>query len=671
MTTQDQAARRLRGRIALALSIKYSLRVAVAVTFAWGLAVLVARVAGGFGAGVDRWQLGIAAMAGAAALLATIAGAVAFTQRPALSTVRATLDRRAMAGGLVMASDETDIGPWSSHIRPSAAPDVRYRNPRAWWLMLGALVFVGVAFVLPDRYTRPADAGVLDVSDQTQLIADQIEVLEEERIIESDEAEALRDKLAQIQKNASGSDPVKTFESLDHMSERLDKAAELAAEQATGSTQELTEAQALAEAMRDGALDEMSPQEAAEAMGQLADMLQQAAANNSMFADAMDDKTLEAIKAGAKPEAHFKLDVKRAQQLAEMAEELAALKDKLEGQDPSQINPMDAAKMAAMMKKLEKLSEEDLEKLEALARAGEQLAALGVDAMAEIDIAGVADFYVPDDSVKLADLADPNATGRFAGRLPDSQQFFRGAPPAEGFTIPANALNGEAIALTRDENGKLTIYGYKPSITLDWNKLDELDGDHIIMTGGGEAARVYGPDEGGNFDPQALGGACNLARAVKADQLRAMKRMADAKLITPEQLKNLQESGQLNAQAIADLKAMLQQGNMSAKQCAGMACSQPGTGGINRGRGDAPMTWKDPTTDDGAKFQEQTLPPAAMSQREDAQSLGVSLGAPDVADPASARTGGALTGDEGGQSSAQTQTVLPRHRGAVQRYFGR
>jgi hypothetical protein len=615
--------------------------------------------------------LGVAAAAGGGlVVLAGLIGVVYALRRvPSPAVVRAVIDRRASAGGLVMASDEMDIGAWSGRVPTAGSPVVRYRNPRAWWMLVLGLAFVGVAFGVPDRYTQPAQASKLDVSGKTEQLARQIEVLEQEQAIESDEAAAMRDKLDRIERQASGSDPAKTFESLDHMQERLNKTAELAAESATGAAEQLTEAEALGEALQE-TVGEMSPQQAADAMGQLADMLQQAKAGNQQFAQALDEKTLEQIKAGARPEAHFDLDVERAQELADLAEQMNELKDKLAGGDANDLSPADAAKMAQLRKKLSELSAGERKQLEALAEAAQQMAELDVNAIAEVDVAGVAEFYVPDGALELDDVKDANAAKRYAARLGGERPLFRGVDQNKVFKLPKQAFNGEAVALTRDEKGKLTIYGYKPSFNLEWSGIDELEGTHIVATGGGEAARVYGPDEGGSFKPGAMGGACKVCRAVKANQMRALQRMNKAGLIKPGQLNNARQMGRLNDEAIESLKKRLAQGQ-PAKQAAAMACGRPGRGGITRGRGDAPMTWKDPTTDDGAQFKAQTLPPASMAQLKDARSLGVSLGAPEEADPASTSTGGALSGRETGDSSAQTHKVLPRHRGAVRRYFER
>jgi hypothetical protein len=89
-------------------------------------------------------------------------------------------------------------------------------------------------------------------------------------------------------------------------------------------------------------------------------------------------------------------------------------------------------------------------------------------------------------------------------------------------------------------------------------------------------------------------------------------------------------------------------------------------GGINRGRGDAPMTWTDPSAEEGAKFQEEILPPSA--QWSDAQLVGVSRAAPDLSGDDVVVEHGALAGAQGRGRGPHSQTVLPRHQTTVRRF---
>jgi hypothetical protein len=92
-------------------------------------------------------------------------------------------------------------------------------------------------------------------------------------------------------------------------------------------------------------------------------------------------------------------------------------------------------------------------------------------------------------------------------------------------------------------------------------------------------------------------------------------------------------------------------------------------GGISRGRGDAPMTWTDPSVEAGAKFQEEVLPPS--TRLSDAQLVGVSRAAPELSGDDVVVEHGALADAPARGGSAHSQTVLPRHQTTVRRFFAR
>ena len=94
-----------------------------------------------------------------------------------------------------------------------------------------------------------------------------------------------------------------------------------------------------------------------------------------------------------------------------------------------------------------------------------------------------------------------------------------------------------------------------------------------------------------------------------------------------------------------------------------------GKGGVERGRGDAEMTWSDGTREDGALFKEKILPTAGLSEIQNSELVGLSAAAPTAQLNVAAH--GALNGAASGGGSAYTQPVLPRHKGAVERYFKR
>ena len=71
------------------------------------------------------------------------------------------------------------------------------------------------------------------------------------------------------------------------------------------------------------------------------------------------------------------------------------------------------------------------------------------------------------------------------------------------------------------------------------------------------------------------------------------------------------------------------------------------------------------------KFKEETLPEADVAALKRSKVVAISRGTPGNEAPGGTAGSGALEGSAGGGGSANTQVVLPRHRGAVERYFER
>jgi len=94
---------------------------------------------------------------------------------------------------------------------------------------------------------------------------------------------------------------------------------------------------------------------------------------------------------------------------------------------------------------------------------------------------------------------------------------------------------------------------------------------------------------------------------------------------------------------------------------------KPGRGGINRGRGDAPLTWgKESLPFD--RFKAAALPPGAVRSPDDWAPVVEVLGTPGESarqsTPSAARQYAAVAGQ-----SAWRRTLAPRHQSAVKKYF--
>lgn len=147
---------------------------------------------------------------------------------------------------------------------------------------------------------------------------------------------------------------------------------------------------------------------------------------------------------------------------------------------------------------------------------------------------------------------------------------------------------------------------------------------------------------------------------------RTITNLANLRLIDARFLSQCQNAGQCtNPNALA---AFLSQCTNGCNSLCDLAMSY-GRGGIDRGRGDAPMTWKDESSAEGTKFKEEALPPS--SQLSDSQVVGVSRSAPDLSGDRVVVEHGALAGARSSGGAAYSQVILPRYKQTVKRYFNR
>jgi hypothetical protein len=94
---------------------------------------------------------------------------------------------------------------------------------------------------------------------------------------------------------------------------------------------------------------------------------------------------------------------------------------------------------------------------------------------------------------------------------------------------------------------------------------------------------------------------------------------------------------------------------------------EPGRGGVNRGRGDAPLTWgKESLPLD--RFQATALPPGAARSPDDWAPLVELPGAPNEAPVPTTPAAARRYADSAGQT-AWRRTLAPRHQSAVKKYF--
>ena len=184
----------------------------------------------------------------------------------------------------------------------------------------------------------------------------------------------------------------------------------------------------------------------------------------------------------------------------------------------------------------------------------------------------------------------------------------------------------------------------------------------------------------GQIPPELLAGLNGLdkeqmEKLVKALELNkgamsmTMSNLANLKMIDPATLAKLQNAG--HTPDFAGLALYL-------SQCKGGKCDSEvlfswlrkrSRGGPGGGGPEAPMDWDNDTSEANLKFQEHALPPS--SHLDDAQLVGMSKAAPELAKNDLATQHGALDNADASGGSAHAQVILPEQRQAVQNFFKR
>ena len=286
----EKAIGSFRRRLALLLLLRQAVGAATAVMFVHGAALLATRVAPGLPAPSLPFSL---------ALLGLVVAALtprALRQVPPAASVRALFDARGGHGGLLMAAAETPLGGWGAGLSSAARLRILWDKRKAFSLLGLGIAFVLLAAFLPARLVSPARS--LEVKRDVEKLASDIEALKEEKLLDEKRAEALDEKLKELSADASGNDPAKTWEALDHLAENVRAAAQEGAEAALGKAQRLGQAEALAQGIA-GDLAAFSPGVLADAMADLGKRVSEAAKENKGLTESLSKELLEAMRSGS------------------------------------------------------------------------------------------------------------------------------------------------------------------------------------------------------------------------------------------------------------------------------------------------------------------------------------------------------------------------------------
>lgn len=191
----------------------------------------------------------VCAVLAAGALLTSLI--IAKRRQPSPDRIINLLDRVNHGGGMLLSAPELIESGWNHKLILDELPVIKLHSPKAVIIFIGALLFAVAACLAPPAVKTAITGPHLDIKNETETLTEQLQVLEDEKIITRQEAANLREQMEKMEKNAAGEDPVKTWEALDHIKESLSTKAEEFAEKTAREAEALTLSQKALQALKD------------------------------------------------------------------------------------------------------------------------------------------------------------------------------------------------------------------------------------------------------------------------------------------------------------------------------------------------------------------------------------------------------------------------------------
>ena len=217
-------------------------------------------------------------------------------RRPDPAKMRAAFDRENNAGGLVMAEAEVDTGSWDARKQNLGLPQIHWQARKAWLGVTLGAVFLLIACLVPVKFASLINDPPLEVGQKVEQLNEQINLLEEEEILTPEEAEAKREELERLAEQASGFNPAKTLEALDHLLDTNKQLAEQEALDAMAKLEALSEAELLGKALENVPEAATDNEQLDAARKQFSDMLKEMAKNGALDPDKLTPELKEMMK---------------------------------------------------------------------------------------------------------------------------------------------------------------------------------------------------------------------------------------------------------------------------------------------------------------------------------------------------------------------------------------
>lgn len=183
--------------------------------------------------------------------------------------------------GLLASSLETDGGEWRTRISLPAGVRVRVSAGRYWLPAAAGALFLAGALLFPASGIAGRDRHALDISEETALLEQKLEVLEEESLMPEKELAGLRADLKELEENNRADESARTYELLDALSRRVELAGEEAGRQAAENRETLQMLSMALDSLSSLPLDQLPP----EAAGEMGGLLRKLSEENPELAE--------------------------------------------------------------------------------------------------------------------------------------------------------------------------------------------------------------------------------------------------------------------------------------------------------------------------------------------------------------------------------------------------
>lgn len=292
MNIHERRISSFRQRITLVLTAKNSLFALTAFGFALGILVIIARAVFYASSAQLLWFFLLIPLL----FLGAFIRAAKLT--PSRAQARAAIEAHNKCGGLLLAAESEDIGEWQGRLSGLREPRLAWKSHRTLTAFALAAVLVAVSFAIPQRFVSAVSARSLDVSEEVAALNEKVAKLEEEKVIPQDEAQKLEDQLKEIEREARGADPFKTWEALDHMEESLNTKLDEEVKNSLAEANNLEGLSELATGLQESSKT-LDPKLMTAAMSQLAGLMDKALAESEALKNALSAETVSQCQSGS------------------------------------------------------------------------------------------------------------------------------------------------------------------------------------------------------------------------------------------------------------------------------------------------------------------------------------------------------------------------------------